>query len=862
MAPADLRKVNHVMQSSAPSSIRSFVYPLLRLSAPSSIRSFVASLVLILCLVPAHAQFNPQAISSAVGGTDNVTRILWNSGGGVFSLWRVNADTTVTPYSFGPFTGWSATQVALGADNIPRILWNNTNGQACLYSVNEADGSYTTNTFTPLSGWTAKALAVGGNNTPRLMWNKTDGTMCLYKINTDGTFTSSTFGPYTGYTAAFLAVGPNSIPRVLWNKTDGSVCLWTNADGANPSTTYNLYGPFTGYTPLGMAVDGSNFVRILWNNSAASSVMLGTVDTSGAYTSQTIAYPSGCTPNGLTAAADGSVRVLWNAPNVGTGGSVQLGIITNDGTPGPTTTLSSNPTSNQPQSPGSWVLDHYACSGTTTVSGSSPFSWPATVGLGASYDDSSYTKEAGTNISFDASGLSGVSRSLSGTISPVFVWSGPGSAPGGTVSVLLQSDAYGMVSASNANDGYAGDVATWDTYAYESLGTHVVSVPVTAGQTSFNVPNSPLMFGKDLTGAFQAGVGFNASLLNGTLTGTKPVGNSQEALTGEQITASVSVPTGYTATYSWSVMTNAQPAAAADAFETYNDQAASHQLVLLSDDPSYTTGQTFSFYDKSAETIIIQCIVKLTSTDGKTTFTVTVPFQAITIVKPSVTNWGITGGIVKVNNQLESIGLLGLPGDHIYTDGQSWHDVSINVPKPFVGGQFCFAQLTTPDRKYYRVLLPGSKSSPFYQVLNNGVQGLDSGFPYLHKWTIPNQPANVALDVDSPQMLIPGIFGNTIPVHDDGGSRWNQVVGNDKFTTWLMYQPPTSGGVSVWIPLQNYSWGWSGTEQDEDPNPDDTPSWSFMGGTPSSRLSYTPVPTSSPPTWLIKHTNSDPTGPP
>ena len=281
-------------------------------------------------------------------GADSLTRLLWNNGNSTYSLWRINADASLTSFTYGPFSGWAATSVALGADSIPRILWNKSDGTAALYKVTEATGAFTSMVFGPYAGWTAKALAVGSDNTPRILWNKSDGTMSLYKVNTNGTFTAPTFGPYTGYAASFLAVGPDNHPRILWlNTGSGTVSLWTNAD---LSTAANIYSSVSGGTPLAMTVDTGNAPRILWNHPADSTVLLWTVATNGTYTSQTFSYPAGFTPQGLSAAPGGAVNILWTAPD----GTVQIGMIGADGSITTTANLAPGAAQNPPPTHGDY----------------------------------------------------------------------------------------------------------------------------------------------------------------------------------------------------------------------------------------------------------------------------------------------------------------------------------------------------------------------------------------------------------------------------------------------------------------------------------------------------------------------------
>ena len=186
----------------------------------------------------------------------------------------------------------------------------------------------------------------------------------------------------------------------------------------------------------------------------------------------------------------------------------------------------------------------------------------------------------------------------------------------------------------------------------------------------------------------------------------------------------------------------------------------------------------------------------------------------------------------------------------MYTDGQSWHDVVINVPSQFPGGKFSFAQTLISTLTVYRQLPQGSTASPYYVQTNNGVNGLDTIFPYFTPFIIPNQPANKELVGDSPQVAVPNLNVTiTVPPSDNGGTSWNKTTASDQFTTWLIYMPP--GQNSIWVPLQKYSWSWSGTMIYDF-------GWTQTAGNPTAGATPTASNTDAPPSWTIVHSANDP----
>ena len=306
-----------------------------------------------------------------------------------------------------------------------------------------------------------------------------------------------------------------------------------------------------------------------------------------------------------------------------------------------------------------------------------------------------------------------------------------------------------------------------------------------------------------------------------TPTGTTASANGPMALTGQQLGGTLNIPSGFTAkSYAWSV--------GGDTFATYDKDApnGTHttQLVPLSSADKAAT--KFQFYDKKAENIIISCAATVTAPDGSL-LTVTAQSQQITVLKPTVTKWDIITGYV----QPHGAGVWGLEPDPstTNTDGETWKNITISLPTQFSGGQGCIAQLLTPDREEYI----GATPTPL--VPNNGIKGLDGGFPYGPIWSLPVPGA----DSDSPSTQISG--GNP-------GGTISKITAHDLFTTYVMYMPP--GTNSVWVPLQSYDWSWAGTVSWVNN------AWTLTAGTPANAAAeplYTASNTDTPPTWTVVH---------
>ena len=812
--------------------------------------------------------------------------IIWNNsdGNGAVSLWDQVSPPYYTRYTCGPYPGWSALAVAAGSDQVPRILWTNADGRMSLWSV-DGSGGFTHADYGPYTGYTAVGLAVGGDNAPRVLWAKTDGTMSLWRVAPDTTFTHAEYGPFPGYTASLIAAGADSIPRILWTKSDGSISLWhdvtTTADFAHAE-----YGPYSGYTAMSMAVDGNNTPRILWNHPSDGTTSLWSVAPSGSFTFQNATLPASYVPvavgTGLDAGSGGYAQVLYvqagttgsnaNINSFAPDGSSRLssyagpyagdGIVLSAagaGTGGGGTTVTPNP------------HGHYnvTYSGGTLTSSDGATCQPQnvpTISGPTTTTDSNFVSTYSGNAQFSgfysttttASAKLGGSNASPTPITATFTWApdSPGSPPPANVTVVQMctvswSAQYyinrtsgqcstGLGQVSGTASGVPGNTVSGITTVSGGGPTFTVKCSPTAEVDAAGVgPNGT---GTETLQTGTVSFSYTASAVTMNVAGTTPdPSGGDDLLTGQQCSATLKGVPAYPTTYAWSVSAGGGAPGSADVFYNYDPfDPKFHQLTLLSDAPSYTTGTGFSFYDKSQETIVIQCKVTISAADGKSSQVVTVQSQPISVIKPSVTTWGIETGFVQhVTSAASGQSGYQLHPDPnltpIYPGGEYWHDIAINVPKPFSGGQGCLAQLITPSTITYQDGQPPKSNT------NDGKQGLDNVFPYT-SWVLPA----LGKESDSPTALVSNLNAN-------GYQGYNTVSVDDNFTTWVMYIPPTVGSQkSVYVPIQDYLWEWSFTTKWL------SSMWTLTSSSPASAATaphYTGHKTNVPPTWPLVQNN-------
>jgi len=322
--------------------------------------------------------------------------------------------------------------------------------------------------------------------------------------------------------------------------------------------------------------------------------------------------------------------------------------------------------------------------------------------------------------------------------------------------------------------------------------------------------------------------------------------SANQALTGQQITASLLIPNGLPSgtkitNYTWSF----DGATAPNPIKTWDGTASGDsthpQLVPLTAADmtgADTSGNgisvsSVSFYDQVADNVTVKCAVSLKFSDG-TTATVNAKSVPVAFLKPSLTKWDIKGGWVQHYNST-TWGLAIDPLSSI-ADGMTWSNATISVPTPFSGGQGCFVQTVTPDRRIYQANVTTPITGP-----NNGQAGLDGSFPYGPLWNLPSLGA----DKDGPA-VVSGANAN-------GYQGYDKITVNDTYTTWVMYKPPSNGiGNPIWVPLKSYGWGFSCTIQWQ------TNAWVTTQAPPSNAATvpvFSPASTNTPPKWSLVQSN-------
>lgn len=499
---------------------------------------------------------------------------------------------------------------------------------------------------------------------------------------------------------------------------------------------------------------------------------------------------------------------------------------------------------------------------------------PTSSGYGGSYYASGSSDANGANITTGTA-------TCSGKITSTFTWNNGGD-PSSTPPKCIIVTEHCVASWSGEASGGAtvtgtctnplggssvpaspGPGATWDYTRYtvqsDPPATLVISCSPEADATSTgsSTPSS------NAVGGASVSYSVSVSPVTISLSGATLANGLQEALTGQQITASLNTSFSVDPnSYSWS--------ASGSLFKNYDWTLSSNQLTGMTDADYFRS--YFAFYDAAAGTIPLTCSATVVCPDG-TRLSVNAQ-QPITILKPMETAWAISA--------------TNTPNGPFYYDYDSngnynpqygvqttWNPITVTIPSPFTGGQVCLAQIANFNRVATRVAVNGASNT---YVVTPAAQGLDTGFPYRIAYQVDAQGHIVTgndglyASLSPPQWSVTGSgpssgAGGDSPVNvcepslvsgDTGGPDWRSSTDTDQFDTWTMYRPPAVGGQpTVWVPLQTIHWAWSGSANvHTDANGNVIP---HQDGTGNAQWYYTvppvnpagnPANTTAFPTWI------------
>jgi hypothetical protein len=240
------------------------------------------------------------------------------------------------------------------------------------------------------------------------------------------------------------------------------------------------------------------------------------------------------------------------------------------------------------------------------------------------------------------------------------------------------------------------------------------------------------------------------------------------------------------------------------------------------------------FFDRKAETVNVKCLAVTLNIDS-TDADIRAPLPTLTNIdapelksdKPQCLA-DIKRGWVQISSPLGNSYNNGGSFAHngisntVTTQGENWQHVKFVILPPFTPnfGSGCFGQLITFDRELLRSvttdIFGNALFPPRFIHPANGLIGLDWGFPYglasgnvigegvpplAGTWNLPL----LGFGGDSPRQ------GLGQMVADGGGGNWYRSSASDSLSTWIFFNPPSVEGLPTeWIPMQTYSWTWSG----------------------------------------------------
>ncbi len=306
-----------------------------------------------------------------------------------------------------------------------------------------------------------------------------------------------------------------------------------------------------------------------------------------------------------------------------------------------------------------------------------------------------------------------------------------------------------------------------------------------------------------VTGSADVSYGALAYPVFVNLSGTTLVNGTQELLTGQPCTASLTVGRDFFgdacsctfSNYKWDI----ESSGGGSVVGGYIAQQAQGMTIP----PASFQNPTITFYDGIQDTVTVNVTATVTYPDNTTgSLSAT---AMLTVVKPTVTSHDFTIKEVDTfTSDPNNVGpRLGAEED--------WSNVTIGMPPGFSGGSGCFAQILQSTTEYDSRQTGGNYT--IQEKLSNGqwvpipAPCLDTDFPYpyANEWTVGTN--GVGMGGDDP------FFPVSPPLDSDdpGKPDWNKASGKDQFRTWVMYNPNPQSGNNIWVPLSNFDWNWNDT---------------------------------------------------
>src|SRR5699024_4021229 len=112
-----------------------------------------------------------------------------------------------------------------GRQTSTQMLWRHTSGLAALWRMNSIGSRDTFVAVGPYSGWTARDLAAGWDGSSRLLYTSPSLTRIVKVAGTTPQIGPS-YPVTAGWTPLVVAGGPSDKTQLLWTYTSGRISLW------------------------------------------------------------------------------------------------------------------------------------------------------------------------------------------------------------------------------------------------------------------------------------------------------------------------------------------------------------------------------------------------------------------------------------------------------------------------------------------------------------------------------------------------------------------------------------------------------------------------------------------------------------
>ena len=205
--------------------------------------------------------------------------MLWQAGDGRWALEVVGASGPESSAVFAAESGWMPSDVSVGADGRPRLLFTSAGGELYVSTLDASGSPVAGPHYGPTGSWRAIALADAPDGASWVLWRNTDGRSAISSHRGGVMETKFAWDASSDGAVEDVAVGADGKARILVVDAESHARIWTVAGDGSRSSGAAL--EMTGLSPRRISAAADGTIRVLWADSAGHGAV-ALVDAAGA----------------------------------------------------------------------------------------------------------------------------------------------------------------------------------------------------------------------------------------------------------------------------------------------------------------------------------------------------------------------------------------------------------------------------------------------------------------------------------------------------------------------------------------------------------------------------------------------------